>query len=74
MSVLWTIPVLAVVIGTALVIQQLRFTSGAAAELTDSLRRLHEVRAAVDEVRRQGGICGQTAAQVRTRHARAGSA
>ena len=74
MSLLWVIPVLAVVVGAAVVILQLRLVSSAASELHDAFRRVHEVRAAMDEVRRQGGICGHTATQVRTRTSRATSA
>jgi hypothetical protein len=67
MSALWTVPVLAVVAGIVLVIVQLRSAADAAAGLTDSLRRVNEVRGAVHEVRRQGGICGHTASHVRSR-------
>jgi uncharacterized membrane-anchored protein YhcB (DUF1043 family) len=67
MSLLWTIPVLAVVVGAVLVILQMRVAAGAAAELGDALRRVQEVRVAVDEVRREGVRCGETGSRLRTR-------
>lgn len=51
MSLLWTIPVFAVIASTVLVLVQLRSISAAAGELGDSLRRLDEVRGEVAEIR-----------------------
>jgi uncharacterized membrane-anchored protein YhcB (DUF1043 family) len=67
MSLLWTVPVLAVLVGAVLVIVQLRLTADAATQLGETLRRVDEVRAAVAEVRREGAACGETGTRLRTR-------
>jgi cytochrome c-type biogenesis protein CcmH/NrfF len=67
MALLWTVPVLAVVIGAVVVVVQLRLAADAATELGDALRRVDEVRTAVDQVRREGLTCAETSNRVRNR-------
>jgi hypothetical protein len=51
MSLLWTVPPIALSLGAIAVLLHLRDMADAAADLTGQLRRLDEVRVAVAEVR-----------------------
>jgi hypothetical protein len=60
MSLLWTVPPMAVAVGVVILLLQLRSMAEAAADLTAQLHRLDEVRVAVAQVR---------AESAQTRHA-----
>jgi cytochrome c-type biogenesis protein CcmH/NrfF len=66
MSLLWTIPVLAVAAGAILVLLQLRATTEAATDLQASVGRVHEVRLAVAEVRAETARLRETAGRLRS--------
>jgi cytochrome c-type biogenesis protein CcmH/NrfF len=65
MSLLWTIPVLAIAAGAILVLLQLRATTQAAIELQASLGRVREVQLAVAEVRAETARLRDTASGLR---------
>jgi cytochrome c-type biogenesis protein CcmH/NrfF len=65
MSLLWTIPVLAVAAGAILILLQLRATTEAAADLQASLGRVREVQLAVAEVRAETARLSDTASRLR---------
>jgi uncharacterized membrane-anchored protein YhcB (DUF1043 family) len=67
MALLWTVPALAAVIGAVLVIVQMRLATDAATELGEALRRVDEVRTAVERVRREALTCADTSARLRAR-------
>jgi uncharacterized membrane-anchored protein YhcB (DUF1043 family) len=67
MALLWTVPALAAVVGAVLVIVQMRLAAEAATELGDALRRVDEVRTAVERVRRETMTCTETSARLRAR-------
>lgn len=65
MELLWAIPPVALAVAAVLLIVRLRQAAEAADELNDQLRRLGEVRTAVDRVRSETAITRSTARSLR---------
>jgi hypothetical protein len=67
MSLLWTVPPMAVAVGVVILLLQLRSMAEAAADLTAQLHRLDEVRVAVAEVRAESAQTRHALRSLRTR-------
>ena len=67
MSLLWTVPPVAVAAGVVILLLQLRTMAEAAADLTAQLHRFDEVRVAVAEVRAESAQTRQALRALRSR-------
>jgi len=67
MSLLWTVPPMAVAVAVVILLLQLQSMGEAAADLTAQLHRLDEVRVAVAEVRAESAQTRQTLRSLRSR-------
>lgn len=67
MSLLWTVPPIAVAAAVVILLIQLRSMADAAADLTVQLHRLDEVRVAVAEVRAESAATRQALRSLRSR-------
>ncbi|MET0728619.1 MAG: hypothetical protein ABWZ76_10020 [Acidimicrobiales bacterium] len=67
MSLLWSIPPIAVAVAAVLILSHLRTMAEAAADLAVQLRRLDEVRLAVAEVRTESAIARDAMRALRSR-------